>query len=86
LSAPTVHFSSSPTLRKSSVTSDGGGVISIRIAFFATEVDVERANAARRRAHDGAAAHPVFRGCMLCEASCRLALELEGDRIIGGQQ
>jgi anaerobic selenocysteine-containing dehydrogenase len=24
----------------------------------------------------------VFRGCTLCEASCGLALELEGDRIV----
>src|SRR4029077_7530609 len=33
----------------------------------------ERMTGCRRR---------VFRGCTLCEASCGLALELEGDRIV----
>ena len=28
----------------------------------------------------------VFRGCTLCEASCRLALELEGDRVVGARR
>jgi hypothetical protein len=73
---------------KSSVTSDGGGVVSTRIRCFATEVSIASSVRTRRGGERMTGLRrTVFRGCTLCEASCGLALEpmaLSTDEVKGG--